>query len=99
MRDLIQRIFKVEKSLNKLFNCSLAILKEYGINTQNLSISLNTQRIGRTKIVAETSRPIDNTNESKTGEDSRVWLKRQNIISLTQKFKKLLIKSVDHGNS
>jgi len=35
------------------------------------------------KIVTEILRPIDNTNESKTGEDSRALLKRHNKISLT----------------
>ena len=59
------------------------ILKEYGINTQKLSISLNTQKIDRTKIVAEISKPIDNPNKLKTGGDSRAWLGRKNIISLT----------------
>ena len=83
MRNLIWKIFKVKKSLKKIFNCSLAILKEYSISTQKSSILLNTQRIGGTKIVAEISRPINNTNESKTGEDSRAQLKRQNIIYLT----------------
>jgi len=77
----------------------LAILKEYDISTQKLSISLNTHRVGETKIVAEILKPIDNTNELKIEKDSRVWLKRQNIISSTLKFKKLLIRSVDHGNS
>jgi len=61
----------------------LVILKDYGISIQKLSISLNTQRIGGMKIAIEILRPIDNTNELKTGEDSRAWLKRQNIISLT----------------
>jgi len=61
----------------------LAILKEYDISTQKLSISLNTQRIGGTKIVAEISRSIDNTKELNTGEDSKVQLKRKNVISLT----------------
>jgi len=69
--------------LNKLFNCSLAILKEYGINTQKLLISLNIQRIGGTKIVIEISKYIDNPNKLKTGGNSRAWLERQNIISLT----------------
>ena len=57
-----------------LFSCLQMIQKEYGINTQ---------RIGRMKIVTEISRPIDSPNKLKIGSDSRILLRRQNKISLT----------------
>ena len=72
LRNLIWRIFKVKKSSNKSFNHLQVILKEYGINTQKSLISLNTQKIGRMKIVAEISRPIDSLNKLKIGNNSKI---------------------------
>jgi len=55
---------------------------EYGINTQKLLTLLNIQRNSGMKIVEEILRPIDNPNVSKTGNVSRVQLRRQNTIVL-----------------
>jgi len=41
---------------------------------------------------------IDVLGVLKTGTTSKAWLRKQNTPSLMTKFKKLLIKSVAHGN-
>jgi len=46
-------------------------------------MSLNIQRSGGMKIVAEILRPVDSSNKSKIGRDSGILLRRQNITSLT----------------
>jgi len=74
-------------------------LKEYSINIQKLLILLNIQRSGETNTTVEILKSIDEPNKLKTEDDLRTLLKRQSVIFLTSKFKKLLMKIVDLGNS
>ena len=93
-RKSIQRTFKVKKYLNPSFSCLHNIPTKFGINTQKSLISLNIQRSSRMKIIEEILIPIGKLNISKIGNALRVWLRRQNMISLIWRFRKYQIKSM-----
>ena len=98
-KGLTQRIFQAEKFLSKSYKLSPMIWAEYSTNTQRSSISQNTLRYSKMRIIIKIWRSIGFQSRLKIGKLSRTLSKRPNMTFLTKKFKKLPIRIVVYKNS
>jgi len=87
------------KLSNEYFNYSLILQKEYGSRIQRLLTLPSTPRIGGTIIAVEIWKNTGHQRKLKTRNNSRVWLRKLNNLSLIRKSRKLPIRSVAYGNS